>query len=157
MKHNTLPTMAAALLLATVVAQDVQAQSKPEPRVVSRDELRACMDAESSIASKRKAIDQIKESNRAEAEAIKAEATEMNAEQQKLQENPDERKERAFKRKVSAHNDRVKAANAQVEAFRTQAEDMNKSAIAYNEKCGGISFMKEDKDAILKEREAAGK
>ena len=45
----------------------------------------------------------------------------------------------------------------QLAALRGDMEALNKSLMAYNESCGGISYMPEDKAAILKEREAAAK
>ena len=56
---------------------------------------------------------------------------------------------------MKAHNTRVQAARTNGEAFRADLDSMNKSVVAHNEKCGGITFLPEDKEAILKEREAA--
>jgi hypothetical protein len=51
----------------------------------------------------------------------------------------------------------VKAAQDTAEAFKAELESLNKGLVAHNEQCGGISFRAEDKEAILKEREAAKK
>ena len=37
------------------------------------------------------------------------------------------------------------------------AEALNKDLEAYNQRCGGISYDPADREAIMKEREAAGK
>jgi hypothetical protein len=36
-------------------------------------------------------------------------------------------------------------------------ETLNKALVAYNEQCGGISYSKDDKEAILKERDTPAK
>jgi hypothetical protein len=160
MRFSLTPSLCAGLLLATL-AIDAGAQSpaKPAasaPRVVSKDELRSCMATESALAERRKALEARAVTNQAEVVAIRAEAAKL-AEDQKNVDTDDERKVRAFKRVVDAHNTRVQAANAAKEVFRTDLDSLNKSLTAYNEKCGGIAFRKEDKEAILKEREAAPK
>lgn len=57
-----------------------------------------------------------------------------------------------FDRKVLAHNVRVQAAQSAAAAFNVELDAMNKSVDGYNRQCGGISFLPEDKEAILKER-----
>jgi hypothetical protein len=150
------PSLAAGLLLA-VFAADVAAQAsapaKPQ-RIVSRDELRTCMNTEATLVERRKALEARAVSNQAEVVAIRAEAAKM-AEDQKNVDADDERKVRQFKRVVDAHNARVQAANAAKEVFRTDLDALNKGLQAYNAQCGGIGFKSEDKEAILKERAAS--
>ena len=161
MKIRLTPTLLAGLLLATLAADPAQAQTPAQPaasapRIVSRDELRVCMNTESELATRRKALEARATVNQAEVVAIRAEATKM-AEDQKNVDTEDERKVRQFKRVIDAHNARVQAANATREAFRADLETLNKGLVTYNAQCGGIAFKKEDKDALLKEREAAPK
>ena len=162
MRFHLTPHLAAALLLATLAAgagAQTPAPAGPAasaPRVVSRDELRTCMNTESALFDRRKALEARSVTNQAEVVAIRAEADKM-AEDQKNVDTEDERKVRAFKRVIDAHNTRVQAANAAKEVFRADLDGLNKELVAYNQKCGGIAFRKEDKEAILKEREAAAK
>lgn len=156
MKFTT--TTAIGLFLAAIAVQTVQAQAQAKPaKLVSRDELRVCMNSESELAARRKASEARANQNREEAAAIRAEAQELTDERQRIGEEEYTKLERFVNRKVKPHNVRVKAAQDAAEAFRAELESLNKSVVAYNEQCGGISFRPEDKEAILKEREAAKK
>jgi hypothetical protein len=157
MQSKTYLSIAAAFLLATFAVHEVHAQAsapaKP-PRLVNRDELRVCMNAEASLGTKRQALDARRTANQAETAAIRAESAQL-AEEQKGIGGSDDRKARQFKRTVDAHNARVQASNATLAAFRGDLEGLSKDATAYNEQCAGITFRTEDKEAILKERAAA--
>jgi hypothetical protein len=155
MKFTT-TTTAIGLFLAAIAVQTVQAQTKPA-KLVSRDELRVCMNSESELAARRKAMEPRAAQNREEAAAIRAEAQELTEERQRIGEEEYTKQERFMARKVKPHNARVKAAQDKAEAYRADLESLNKSLVAYNEQCGGITFRAEDKEAILKERETATK
>jgi hypothetical protein len=143
----------AALLLATSLA--AHAQAPAAPKMVSKDELRVCMNTEVDLAARRTALTARGEANRAEGAAIRAEAAEMGEEQKAVEGN--EAKMDRFNRKVKAHNARVEAQSGSAAALRADLEGLNKGLVAYNASCGGISYSREDKEAILKEREAAAK
>ena len=155
----------AALCLATFAlhAQAQTAAPPPAPgaapaaaaKMVSRDELRTCMNSESELGTRRQALTVRNEKAREEAAAIRAEAQQLAEEQKKAEDDPS-RMER-FNRRVKAHNTRLEAANAALAAFRADAEALNQSLNAYNKTCGGITFRSEDREAILKEREAGKK
>lgn len=150
-------TLIAAASLAFAAGAFAQAAPAAKPaRMVSKDELRVCMNNEVAIAATRKDLEAKRNANQAEQAAIRAEAQTMAEDQKNLDESND-RRVREFKRRVDTHNERVKASNAALAAYRTDVEGLNKMAIAYNEQCAGISFLSEDKEAILKEREAAQK
>jgi len=142
----------AAALFIFIAPQAAQAQTKPE-KLVTRDELRACMNSEAAIAARRKELESRAKVSGEEVAAIRAEAEELKAEQERM--GDDGRNFERFQRKAKAHNTRVLAAKSDAETFRADLDGMNKSVVAHNEKCGGISFLPEDKEAILKEREAA--
>ncbi len=158
MQSKTLFSLAAVLLVSTFAVHEVQAQAAPakEPRLVNRDELRACMNTEAGFAPTRTKLDAQRTANSAEVAAIRLESAELAKEAETVNEG-DDRKQRAFKRKVDAHNARVQASNAALQATRTELEAFAKTATAYNEQCAGITFRTEDKEAILKERAAAPK
>lgn len=151
MKSISIPALGAALFLAAVMLQVAQAQTKPD-KVVTRDELRTCMNSEVTLATRRKELEARNKVNGEEAATIRAEAEQLKAEQEKIVEDngPMDR----FNRKVKAHNARILAARTNADAFKGELETLNKSLVAHNESCGGISFRAEDKEAILKEREA---
>lgn len=152
MKIISIPAIGTALLLATLTLGAAQAQT-PAPRMVTRDELRVCMNSESGLKTRREAIDPRAKQNRDEAAAIRTEAEALKEEHDKLVD--DQKPLDRFERKVKAHNARVRAAQDSAEALRAELESLNKAMLAYNEQCGGITYLSEDKAAILKEREPA--
>lgn len=154
MKIQSVTTIAVGLLLAGLAIQEAQAQAKPA-KMVTRDELRVCMNTESGLATRRQAVDARKVKFNEEAAAIRAESAELKAEQERLEARNESMDK--LNRRVRAHNARVKASQDEAAAFRADLDDLNKGLIAYNEQCGGITFLSEDKEAILKEREAAKK
>lgn len=154
MKPRSITAISAGILFAAITLHGAQAQTKPV-KVVTRDELRACMNSESELSARRQATEARNNQNREEAAAIRAEAEQMVDEQQRIDQNQG-RMDR-FERHVKTHNARVKVAQANAESFRTDVEALNKALLAHNDQCGGISFRAEDKEAILKERESATK
>lgn len=145
-------SIVAGLLLAAFMFQAAHAQTPPA-RLVTRDELRTCMNSEVTLATRRKELEARSKVNGEEASAIRTEADELKTEQEKIiaDNAPMER----FNRKVKAHNARILSARTTADAFKAELETLNKSLVAHNGRCGGISFLQEDKDAILKEREGA--
>lgn len=153
MKSTSLSTFGAGMLLVSFAFQPAaQAQTKAT-RMVTRDELRVCMNTEPELMTRKQAVDARNKVQREEAAAIHTEAEELKAEHQRLEDR--ELPMDKFERKVKAHNARVKTAQAAAEAFRVDLETLNKSLVAYNESCGAISFSVEDKEAILQERAGA--
>jgi chromosome segregation ATPase len=153
MKQILIAAACAAVLLSTA-----HAQSTPAKKPVSRDELRACMNSESDIGTRRQAVEVRVKQSREEVAGIQAEAAELSDELKRLQQDgePSAKMER-FDRKVKAHNARAKVVNEKGSTVRAELEAISASVKAYNETCGGITFLPEDRDAILKEREAAKK
>ena len=150
MKFTSLSAAGAGILLATLALTGAQAQ--PAPRTVTRDELRVCMNSEAEAVARREALTARGDKNRDEAVAIRAEAQELAEEQKRLV--ADNKPMDRFERKVRAHNQRVRVAQAGADALRADLEAVNKALVAYNESCGRISFLPEDREAILKERAA---
>jgi len=154
MKFKSITAISSGLLVATIALHGAQAQTK-EPRVVSRDELRSCMNSETEVVARRRALEARKEKNAAEGEAIRVETEELTEEEGRIGQNQG-RMDR-YERRVKVHNDRIKAANAGIASFTSDLEAFRKDLAAYNELCSFISFKPEDKEAILKERESATK
>ena len=152
MKFFFIPAVSAGILLATIALHAAQAQTGPA-KVVTRDELRACMNSESELAVRRQAAEARNRQNRDEAAAIRVEQEQMAAEQKRIEEN--EGAMDKFNRRVKLHNARVQAAKAGADSFRADLETLNKALLAYNDQCGGITFQPQDKEAILKERDPA--
>lgn len=142
------------LLLAAATFQGAHAQST-EAKVVTRDELRVCMNRERDLATQRQAVEAQNRRNGEEFAAIRAEVQELKEEQERVEREPS-RSDR-FQRRVRAHNAKVEAAKGMDASFRASLDALNQAVVAHNAQCGGIAFLPEDKAAILKEREAAGK
>ncbi len=155
MKLNFPTAISAGVLSMTFALQAAQAQTPPT-KMVNRDQLRVCMNSESDLAARRQAIDVRNKANNEEAAAIRAEQQELANERQRIGEDAG-KVDRFMNRRVKPHNDRVKIAQEKEGAFRTDLDALNKALAAHNDQCGGTSFMAEDKEAILKEREAAKK
>lgn len=150
-----LPALSTSLLAATAAFAQTPAPEAPpaaEPRVVTRDELRFCMDGEVSLAARRKQVTDRNAAAQAEIAAIRAEAAQMDEDRRQIRDDEYTKQER-FDRRVKVHNARIQAANAATAAVRADLEALNKDVVAYNAGCGRISFRPEDKAAILKERE----
>lgn len=151
MKPISIPAVGAGLLLAAIAFHAAQAQTNPA-RLVTRDELRVCMNSEAEVLARRQAVMARNQKNKDETAAIRAAQEELTAEHKKLEEDgkPMDR----FNSKVKVHNIRVQVAQAATHSFNVELDAVNKALLAYNEQCGGITFMPEDKEAILKERAA---
>lgn len=154
MKSLSFAAAVSGLLLAAATIQGAEAQSTGA-RTVTRDELRACMNRESELAVQRQAVETQNRRNGEEFAAVRAEAEELTAEKERLEREPN-RTDR-FERRVRAYNAKVAEAKAKDASFRASLDALNQAVVAHNDRCGGISFLPEDKEAILKEREAAAK
>jgi hypothetical protein len=148
-------TLIAACVAVTSGVAVAQPAAKPEPRVVSREELRACMTTDQAIAARKKALIEKNAKLKEEQVAITADSAVLKEEGEKLADN-NANMDR-FNRKVRTHNQRIDAALNAGKAINAEAEAINKDAIAYNQTCTGIAFRPEDKEAILKEMPAAPK
>ena len=149
---TAIATTVPGLLLATLALPAAYAQTSP-PKLVTRDELRVCMNLETDVLARRQALAARSQQNKDEAAAIRAEQQELAAEQKKLEE--DDKPMDRFNRKIKVHNARVQAVQAGAAVLNTELDSVNKALLAYNGQCGGITFLPDDKEAILKERAAA--
>ncbi len=154
MKPTSNFAIACGVLFAAIAFHGVHAQTQP-PKVMTRDELRACMNTESELTARRKAIEELKSKTIAESAEILAEGVQL-AEDLKRGEDSQIRKDR-LERRTKAHNARLTAGQAAEESVRADVEALNKAVTAKNEGCGSLAFNIEDRDAILKEREAMKK
>ncbi len=126
--------------------------TKAEARVVSRDELRACMNSESALTTRREQARALNAARQEENQAIRAEAAQLADDRKAIRDDEYTKLER-FDRRVKLHNARIQTANTAMAGVRAEMDAVNKDLTAYNAQCGGIRFMPEDKAAILKERE----
>ena len=137
-----------------VTLQYAQAQTAA-PRMINRDELRACMDSESQIAARREAADARSKAQVAEHSAIRTEREAIQAEHKRVEEGSGSRDR--LERRVRVFNDRLKAANDVQAQISAELDSIGKALGEHNARCSGTAYKDEDKEAILKERAAAGK
>jgi chromosome segregation ATPase len=158
MKLEFATVLRACLVLAAIALQPAHGQTPPaKDKLVSRDELRSCMKSETELAERRKAVEARAGENRDEATSIKTASDELVEERKRVESDPNQLRMDRFERKVKAHNARIKTLQDKADALRGDLETLNKSLVAHNDQCGGISYRKEDKDAILQERAGTSK
>lgn len=159
MTHPLHSTALAALALATALSAPLAHAQAAAPRKVDRNELRACLDDGDSIRARNDALKARSEQIRAVNAELKTESEDIQREIERQEKNPSMMglgRDRLERRKAAFGN-KVAAAKADAEKFGPDAEALNKDLDAYNQRCSGISYDPADREAIMKEREAAGK
>lgn len=156
------PIALPALVLGAIVAAlalPAAAQAPAKKKLGTRDELRACLNSEAEIQAKQRALKERVDKLGEEAKALRVEADELAPEQKRVEENdwatgPVRQR---LERRTKAHNIRVKAQQEAEAAFDEDRQAFEKDLAGWREKCTTVSFDPDDKEAVLKEREAAGK
>jgi hypothetical protein len=155
MKTTLLTPIACAAMLAALtfpaVAQDAGTKT------ITRDEFRACMDNQDALKARGASIKERSAKLQEEGDAIKAEDDALKAEQARVEDSTFLGARERFERKVKAHTSRAKKAEEEGKALRAEAESFTRDLDAHNAKCSGVSINREDREAVMKEREAAGK
>jgi hypothetical protein len=155
LRTSLLAAAACTLLLAAVAAPAAHAQSAPA-RVVTRDELRACMDSGDAIRARQQELDQRNKRAAEDLAAMRAEAAEIADQKKQLEDHPDMPRAR-FERRLLAYNAKLPVEKANAETFKTDLDAFNTALAAHNTQCGHIAAKPEDREAVQKEREAKGK
>jgi predicted RNase H-like nuclease (RuvC/YqgF family) len=159
MKPSIHSTVAAVAFVAAAALPLAQAQTLNVARKVSRDELRECLNANDSIKTRSEDLKARSARLNAVNQELKTEADEITRESEKQERNSSMLgmgRERLDRRKV-AYERKLSEAKAASEKFTPEADALNKDLEAYNQRCGGITYSREDQEAIMKEREAAKK
>lgn len=155
MKSNFLTPIACGALLASLSLACI-AQDAPS-KIITRDEFRACMNEQDTLKSRRDAIEQRGSKLKQESDALKAEDDQLKEEQKRAEDSSFPGTRERFERKLKTHTARGKAAEEEGKSMRSDAETFSKDLNAHNAKCSGVSISREDREAVMKEREAAGK
>jgi hypothetical protein len=155
MKHTVLTSVACGALLAMLSFASI-AQDAPK-KTITRDEFRACMNDQDSLQARGDSIKQRGAKLQQEGDAIKTEDDQLMQEQKRVEESSFSGARDRFDRKVKAHSARVKAAEEEGKSLRAEADAFTKDLEAHNAKCSGVAINREDREAVTKEREAAGK
>jgi hypothetical protein len=154
MKTSILLPICGALVAAFSLA--AVAQDAPK-KTLTRDELRACLDNQDALKSRGDAIKERAAKLQEESEAIKAEEEQLKQEQKRVEDSSMPGVRDRFDRKVRQHTNRIKVAETEGKAVRADADTFTKDLEAHNGKCSGVAVNREDREAVMKEREAAGK
>jgi chromosome segregation ATPase len=152
------PTLVLGALVAAL-ALPAAAQAPAKKRLGTRDELRACMNSEAEIQTRQKALKERADKMAEEAKALRAESEELAPERKRMEADdwatgPARQR---LERKIKAHDARLKAAQESENAFDGDRQAFEKDLAGWREKCTTASFDPDDKEAVLKEREAAKK
>jgi hypothetical protein len=153
--RNSFLAATCGLLVAAVIAPAARAQSAPA-RVVTRDELRACLDSGDSIRARQQDLDQRGKRAADELAAMRAEAAELAEEKKRVEEHPDAPRAR-FERRLLAYNAKLPAEKVNADAFNADLQAFNAALAAHNAQCGHIAATPEDRQAVQQERDARAK
>jgi hypothetical protein len=160
--------MFAVALLAALLAQPVPAQDAPKkaapakagaktrPNVMTRDELRACMNEQDRLQAIRTRIQQ----DSAELDRRKASvlASDEDLKKKAAALDPaDEAGRKALEDEAVKHDQGVDAYNAKVAELRQQGQSYDTGRAAWAQKCADRNFDELDEAAIKKERAQAAR
>ena len=143
-----------SIVFAALAFQPAQAQSETH-KVMTRDELRVCMNSEQDLATRQKSLEARDKQSGELAVALRADGEKLADEQKRLEGS--DRPREGFDRRMRAYNLRVASAQTGAESFAADLEAYKKALATHNGQCGGVAFNAVDKAAILKEREAQAK
>jgi hypothetical protein len=155
LRSSCLAAAACGLLLAGLSAPAAHAQSAPA-RVVTRDELRACLDSGDGIRARQQDRDQRGKRAAEDLAAMRAEAAELAEEKKRVEAHPDAPRAR-FERRLLAYNARLPAEKLNADAFNADLQAFNTALAAHNAHCGHIAATPEDRQAVQQERDARAK
>ena len=154
--RRTAVFVALACCATITFAQSAPATAK---RQGTRDELRACLNTETELQTRRDALAEGLKKVDAAGKQVSVEGDEVKSDQERLDSDPSitgPRRDR-IERKIRQHNARV-AEYKQLEAkFEADKSAFDKDHAAWRDKCTTVQFLQDDMDAVKKEREAAGK
>jgi len=159
--------LAALLLIQPAVAQEktpakppakstAKAPPKNKANVMSRDELRACMDEQDRLQAIRTRIDQ----EQATLDQQKSRVQAMDADRQKRAaalDPADEAGRKAIEGEVAKRDQEADAYNARLAALREQVAGFDSGRQAWVERCTKKDFDEMDEAAIKKERAQAAR
>jgi hypothetical protein len=157
MKTTLLLSLVAAGTLAAT-SLPAAAQTQPAGRKVDRNELRYCLNTADTFKSRNDSLKERAAKVRTEQEELKAEAEQLEEAYKRL-EGPGAsigvatgtNRDRLERRKV-AHERKAEAGKAEGEKLQAEADQLTKDLAEYNKRCSGITYDKEDREAIEKER-----
>jgi hypothetical protein len=146
-----------AMIGATIAALSLAAAAQTPTKTITRDEYRACMDNQDAIKARSDALKARADKQKQEIEAVQEEQKQLLAEEKRVEESSFSGARDRFERKKKVHLARAKAAEDESKALQADFDVFSKDLDAHNAKCSNVGINKEDREAVTKEREAAGK
>lgn len=143
-----------ALLSPFVVDALAAGPGGSKPRLATRDDIRACMNANDHLTARRQVLNHNLALSRTRQADIQNRAIALIEVQRNL-DRSDEQQVEVFNAKVAEHNDLVRAGNALVQEVNAMEEKFSADALDYNTTCATQSYRLSDREAVLKERKAA--
>lgn len=128
---------------------------KPKPVTMTRDELRVCMALKDDIDTKKGAYDRDSKAHDAAWQAISKETEDLKGAKDKV-DTKDPKSVTAYNERINAHNKSGETHNARAKALNTSGTELQGVQQRYIDSCNDKSFLVGDREAILKERAAAG-
>lgn len=125
--------------------------ARGKPDVMSRVELRQCMDRQDALARRRSIIDAEQALSDSEASALAEEARLLSEQMRKVDSRSAE-KLANLNRQLAGHNESVKHFNASLEALSSETAELNADTADMMATCTTRLFSKDDQEAILSER-----
>jgi peptidoglycan hydrolase CwlO-like protein len=146
-----------ALLIATLAAGQAMAAGPADktPKYATREQLHGCLDSEDHLKSRFSAIEEQIAENNATLLLIQSEANSI-VEQQELLDANNEAEVADFNKRVTAHNTYVNTANERATRLKADQDSYNADMLEHNKRCAALIVRLTDREAVLKERKAAG-
>jgi hypothetical protein len=148
----SLPLIFSALLTTALQAVAAKPAETPAPRErLSRAELRDCMDRESALDERREALKQEQEAHTADGAVLSQEATDL-SELLRTLDKADKAAVGRYNKRNEARNKRVEISNKRAEKLNAISDKLQADDADYLAECTARPFLKDDEEAILKER-----
>jgi hypothetical protein len=148
-------TLLASAAGATTVEMAKPAASQPKGHgYATRDQLRECLELESALKTRLRAINAASAAREETAVRLQAEGVQVR-EMQSQVDRDNATSVRKFKEFLAQHNANVVALNQSITDAEPATDAYNVDSAAVNQKCTGLAYHTQDIDAVLKERKKA--
>ena len=151
-------TVRFSLCLAACLAGPVLAQNltlKKPPPLLSRAELRQCMDREDTLKQRFDALERMRESGLATSAEIGESARRLSEELRRI-DATDVAAVDDYNRRAKAHDAVVEASNKRADAFNAAIQSLNTDNADHLAACATRPYLQSDKKALLEERRKNG-
>jgi hypothetical protein len=152
------PRFATAFGLVACLAAPLAAQNltlKKPPPLLSRAELRQCMDREDALKQRAEALQRAREHNEAAVAEISASAKRLSEDLRRV-DPADPAAVDDYNRRAEAHDAVVAVNNRRADAYNAAVESLNSDSADQIAACATRPYLQADRNAILAERRKNG-